>query len=336
MIARGWEAYRFRLKRRRFLLRALRKRSQLEVVADRTATIEPGAILAFVCLRNEALRLPFFLDHYRRLGVDHFLVVDNDSDDGSAALLADQSDVSLWATRDSYKAARFGMDWLGWLQLRFGHGHWCLTVDADEVLIYPDWENRRLPALTSWLAARDIGSFGAVLLDLFPKGPISGTTYAPGDDPAEALGWFDPTLRRQPNPTYWNDWVQGGIRDRRFFADRPERAPTLNKVPLVHWRRPYTYVTSTHHMLPRSLNRVYDTQVAGRPSGVLLHSKFLPNIGPKSAEELDRGQHFENGSLYQDYYAALIADPDLWDEGVVAYRDWQQLVELGLMSKGDW
>ena len=52
------------------------------------------------------------MSHYRRLGVDHFLVIDNGSDDGSFEQLADQPDVSLWRTEARYRAARFGVDWL--------------------------------------------------------------------------------------------------------------------------------------------------------------------------------------------------------------------------------
>ena len=43
--------------------------------------------------RNERLRLPAFLNHYRSLGVDEFLVIDNDSSDGSTEYLAAQADV---------------------------------------------------------------------------------------------------------------------------------------------------------------------------------------------------------------------------------------------------
>ena len=124
-----------RWKRRRLLWRAFRSRHALTPLHDRTAAIRPGDVLAFCVLRNEAERLPHFLSHYRRLGVAHFLVVDNASDDGSAALL-DAPDISVWQTGASYKAARFGLDWLNWLLLRHGHGHWCLTVDADEILVY--------------------------------------------------------------------------------------------------------------------------------------------------------------------------------------------------------
>jgi len=252
-------------------------------------------------------------------------------------MLRDQSDVSLWRTDHSYKLSRFGMDWLAALQWRYGHGHWCLTVDADELLIYPEWEARQLPELTGWLQSRGVRSFGAMMLDMYPKGPLSAQPYTAGQDPTDALGWFDAgNYRRQRNPKFQSEWIQGGVRDRVFFADRPERAPTLNKVPLVYWDRSYAYVTSTHHMLPRELNHVFDTQVDDLPSGVLLHSKFLNTIGARSAEERQRRQHFENSNLYEDYYQRLIDDVDLWDETSTRYTGWKQLVSLGLMTVGDW
>lgn len=337
MIGSAIDAYRLRIRRKRYLLRAFAKSKQLTKDIDRTGQIGPSDILCFTTLRNEALRLPFFLEHHRKLGVSHFLIVDNGSDDGSAEMLRDQPDVSLWRTEESYKLSRYGMDWLTALQWRYGHGHWCLTVDADEALIYPDWVDRPLPVLTAWLAAQGVRSFGAQLLDLYPKGLLSAQPYAAGQDPTEVLDWFDAdNYRRQRNPKFHNEWIQGGVRERVFFQDRPERAPTLNKVPLVHWHRSYVYVTSAHHMLPRKLNHVFDTQIKGLPSGVLLHNKFLNTIGAKSAEEQHRRQHFENSDLYTDYYQSLIDDVDLWYDGSTRYTGWRQLVDLNLMSQGHW
>ncbi|MEL6640698.1 MAG: glycosyltransferase family 2 protein [Pseudomonadota bacterium] len=337
MIGSAINAYRLRIRRKRYLLRAYAKSKQLTQDTDRTGQIGPSDILCFTTVRNEALRLPFFLEHHRRLGVGHFLVVDNGSDDGSLEMLRAAPDVSVWTTADSYKLSRFGMDWLTALQWRFGHGHWCLTVDADEALIYPEWTTRPLPVLTAWLTAQNVRSFGAILLDLYPKGLLSAQPYAAGQDPTEVLNWFDAdNYRRRRNPRFHSEWIQGGVRDRVFFQDRPERAPTLNKVPLVHWHRSYTYVTSTHHMLPRKLNSVFDTQVDGLPSGALLHSKFLRTIGAKSVEEQGRRQHFENSDLYTEYYQRLIEDVDLWYEGSTRYNGWQQLVDLDLMSQGNW
>jgi hypothetical protein len=73
-------------------------------------------------LRNERPRLPYFLRYYRDRGVSHFFFVDNDSDDGTREYLAVQEDCSVWTTPDSYKRARFGIDWMNRLLRRYGTG----------------------------------------------------------------------------------------------------------------------------------------------------------------------------------------------------------------------
>lgn len=329
-------AYRLRWKRRRFLFRIWRKRRQITVVSDRRSQIRPNAILGFATVRNEMVRLPYFLAYYRKLGVEHFLIVDNDSDDGTTAYLAAQPDVSLWLTKHSYRLSRFGMDWLGWLQCLYGAGHWCLTVDADELLAYPDCETMDLQTLTAQLDAQGLRSFGALMLDLYPQGPLEDVEYTPGDDPTKLLCWFDAdNYHHKIHAYYGNQWVQGGVRERVFFCDEPVRAPTLNKTPLVKWSRRFAYVSSTHQILPTSLHGAFVFAGGDRPSGVLLHTKFLPGTAAKSAEELDRKQHFQNTALYTDYHRALTRNPTLWYAGSCRYEGAAQLVSLGLMSKQD-
>ncbi|MGV8988876.1 MAG: glycosyltransferase family 2 protein [Cypionkella sp.] len=332
-----WRAYRLRLRRRAFLLRALRKRYEIKALIDRSELIAPGAILAFVTVRNEELRLPYFLQHYRKLGVEHFLFVDNASTDGTPVLLADQPDVSVWTTAAGYKSARFGLDWLTGLMRLHGCGHWCLTLDADELLVYPYCETRPLRALTERLEADGRRSFGAMMLDMYPKGPLDAQSYTPGQDPLEVTPWFDSgNYVVQVQPRMRNLWIQGGVRARAFFATAPRRAPTLNKVPLVLWRKGYAYVNSTHAILPPGLNAVFQETGGELLSGILLHTKFLPVVVEKSAEERERRQHFANSELYDSYYAELIASPDLWCPASVHYGGWRQLEALGLMSRGGW
>lgn len=175
------------------------------------------------------------------------------------------------------------------------------------------------------------------MIELYPKGPLEDATYQPGEDPTQTLHWFDAdNYRGQIHPYYSNLWVQGGVRERVFFADDPERSPTLNKTPLVRWSRRYAYVSATHQILPTRLHDVFDFGGDSKASGALLHTKFLPIVGAKSREELERGQHFQNSSLYADYHQRLTENPDLWYSGARRYEGTQQLVELGLMSKGRW
>ena len=330
-------AFRLRNRRQLLLWRAWRKRGQLQSVINRTAQIGTGDVLCFLCVRNESDRLPHFLRHHRALGVRHFLIVDNGSTDGTSDLLRGQSDVSLWQTQASYKASRFGMDWLTWLMMRHGHGHWCLTLDADELLIYPYWQARPLPALTGWLDRQGRDSFGALTVDMYPEGPVSQGVVGPDRDPITHLAWFDAgNYLVQVQPRMRNLWIQGGVRARAFFGQTPRRAPTLNKTPLVRWNWRYAYVNSTHALLPPRLNQVYATDGGELTSGVLLHTKFLPGITERSAEEKTRGQHFGNAAQYAAYYDRLTDDPVLHTIASTRYTGWRQMEALGLMSRGGW
>ncbi|WP_293572918.1 glycosyltransferase family 2 protein [Phaeobacter sp.] len=330
-------AYRLRWKRRQLLWRAFRARRQLRLIADRTSSAGPDPILAFTVLRNEIARLRFFLSFYRALGVGHFLMVDNGSDDGTLAYLADQPDVSLWSCTASYRAARFGLDWLTWLQIRYGHNRWCLTVDADELLVFGGDQSHGLRGLTDHLQRRGVSGFGALMLDLFPKGRLSDTNGDADMDPRKLLPWFDPgpfrAVRQRPRG---NLWVQGGLRERVFFADQPHRSPTLNKLPLVRWNRRFAYTNSTHAALPRRLNALYDGPGGSLPSGALLHSKFLPQVVAASRVEKQRRQHFHDPDQFADYYDHISVDPDLWHAGAVQYTGPEQLEQLGLICPIDW
>ncbi|TRD22696.1 glycosyltransferase family 2 protein [Palleronia caenipelagi] len=324
-----------RRRRRRLLGRAFLKRRQLRAVVDRTPTLGPDDILAFATVRNEADRLPWFLDHHRRLGVTHFIFVDNDSDDGTGAFLSDQPDCSVWHTSHSYKLSRFGLDWITWLMIRHGHGRWCLVLDADELFIYPHWPTRPLSALTERLDQTGTPMMGALMLDLYPQGPVGDTAYRPRQDPLEILTHFDAgNYSIQVQRPMKNLWVQGGARARAFFGDEPRRAPTLQKVPLVRWHWRYVYVNSTHALLPPRLNRIYGE--GETLSGVLLHTKFLDSIVKRSAEERLRQEHFANSDLYNSYYESLTQNPSLWCEASTPYRGWRALEGLGVMSRGDW
>lgn len=333
----AWQSYRMRLRRKRAKVRAFRKHFSLRPVVDRTDRIRPGDVLLFSTMRDEHVRLPYFLRYYRDLGISHFLIVDNDSTDGGADYLAQQEDVSLWSTKASYKRARFGIDWLNWLQSKYGHGHWTLVVDPDEFFVYPFCDTRPIRALTDWLDTSQVKSFGAMLLDMYPKGRIDAVPYRAGQNPMEIAAWFDPgNYMIEKNKKFGNLWIQGGPRARVFFPDNPKKAPALNKTPLIKWHRRYAYESSTHMVLPRGLNLTYDEWGGEKASGILLHAKFLDTFTAKAAEELTRRQHYAGSVEYKAYAEVVQHNPELWCKWSEKYINWRQLEILGLMSKGNW
>ncbi|WP_293574081.1 glycosyltransferase family 2 protein [Phaeobacter sp.] len=326
-----------RLRRKRRILRGMRKSRELTAVQDNTHSISPSDILLVATMRNEQIRLPYFLDYYRALGVNHFLFVDNGSVDGTVDYLRGMADVSIWHTLSSYRRASFGIDWMNHLKRRYAHGHWVLVVDPDELFVYPFCDSRPLRALTDWLDGSGIRSFSAMLLDVYPKGPVNAVPYQAGQDPLEIAHWFDSgnySIKR--NPVYGNLWIQGGPRARTFFANQPQKAPALNKIPLVKWDRRYSFVSSTHALLPRGLNQVYETNGGEKASGVLLHTKFLHTFTEKAEEELQRKQHYAQSAEYRAYAKSGAQPLDLWCSWSEKYINWRQLEILGLMSKGNW
>ncbi len=317
-----------RLRMRRSARQLVPHRVQDDAIAD-------AWCLLVCCLRNELVRMPAFLDHYRRLGVRHFLVVDNQSTDGLQDWLAQQPDCSSWIGDGSYKASNFGMDWCNLLLARYGSGKWCVTVDPDEFLVFPHGQERGLRGLTRYMEGAGQPSLYAPMVDAYGPEPLSRTQLASGQSPFDVCAYFDRfNLSQKFDPRRRNWWVQGGVRTRCFLPDTPALAPALNKVPLVRWERGMHYVSSMHHLNRPQLNcTVLNNPLA--VSGVLFHFKYVNLLLAKSEEELVRGEHYAGSREYQAYLEA--GDPILFDPEVsVHYRGPLQLTELGFMQAGGW
>lgn len=309
--------------------------AQLQPVHVDEAAIREAPLLLVCCARDERVRFPAFLAHYRRLGARHFLVVDNGSSDGLAEWLKGEGDCSVWHAAGSYRDAGFGMDWCNHLLEQWGVDKWCLTVDPDEFLIYPHCEYRGLLNLTRYMAARGQAALFAPLLDAYSDRSLSQTRLEADTDPFKLCPYFDRlNLTQRPDPTNRSVWVQGGVRMRRFFADCPEQAPALNKVPLVRWRRGLRYLSSTHHLSEPALN----CPQRDRPeavSGVLFHFKYVNLLQGKAAEEMQRSQHYAGSTEYRAYLDA--GDVTLYDPQIaVRYAHSRQLQQLGFMQAGTW
>lgn len=324
-----------RLLQMEYLVR--RHGADLELISDRTKTIQKNDLLAFVPARNEGIRLAYFLDFYRAQGVQHFLFIDNGSTDDSVDFLKKQKDCSIWYTEASYRNSNFAVYWLNYLLRRYGSGHWCLTLDPDEFLIIPYAETRTIEDLTRFLDEERRHSFFSIMLDMYSRGPVNEANYQRGQDPLEVCDWFDPTGYDQIiNKRYQDCWVQGGVRRRLYFQENPHQAPSLNKTTLVRWKPHYYYVSSTHSLSPIRLNRAHYRDATLAPTGCLLHFKYLSLFQEKVAEELKRGQHYAGSREYKKYQQGLDKNEALWCPASTQYQGWEQLVDLGLMNTGSW
>jgi hypothetical protein len=308
---------------------------RLEKLDSRPIPERLGEIRCFPCIRNEVQRLPYFLEYYRGLGIDRFFFIVNNSTDGSTAYLLDQTDCHVFHCAESYFEGNVEPPaWTNAHLSVFGDGHWSLTVDADELLVYPACESIDLHALCQFLDNSGANALLAPLLDMYGDGPIARTRYVPGTPFLECCPFFDPA----PGWTVLADGkypalqMFGGVRQRVFWQGRYKRLlpPCLSKVPLVRWRRGMSYLISMHWI---SEAQFADIQ------GALLHFKFLTGFVDSMVESVDRNQGIVEKGLQERavYIDAFRRNPELTmrDDNSLHYRDSSQLAELGWLKRSE-
>jgi hypothetical protein len=218
------------------------------------------------------------------------------------------------------------MAWLNPLLDQYGDRHWTVTIDADELLIYPGFEEVALPKVCRHLDARGAQGLFCLLLDMYADAPLAGIGYRAGAPLLKACPWFDPGPYRPVQAGLFpHIQLYGGVRERVFsFAGSPH-PPTVSKVPLVRWRAGMRFLLCTHALSPVQLAQM---------TGALLHFKFLDDFHTRVETEVQRGEHFNAAAEYK-VYADILSRGDglnLRNAQSVRFQDSRQLVELGLMN----
>lgn len=306
--------------------------SELYPVTVREAALAKARFVLITTLRNEALRLPYFLEYYRNLGIEHFIIVDNESDDDVQSLVRPMTDVSIWVARGSFKKTRYGIAWMNHLLSKYCPGKWILNVDADEFLVFLDQDKQDLAALSHSLEEQGVQGLATITIDMYSDRPVAENTYRPGQDPLEICPLFDAYGYAETVETPLSvKGIRGGPRH-RVFGTRLQDSPWLHKTIFIKWKRHFAFIQGSASLVwpPNLADRAYADQ-RGMPSA-LLHFKFLSEFFQKVAEEQTRQQHCPD---YVGYQAAIDADKtnSFVFEGSRRYRDWTSLEELGLLSR---
>lgn len=299
----------------------------VRVDGNRLEILDDEIILAS-CVRNEAVRLPHFVDYHRRLGVSRFFFVDNGSSDGSTAFLLSQPEVHVFHTDGSYAGSHYGVHWINALLARFAASHWTLVLDADELLVYPDCEDRPLPEFVELLEGKGADALLTFLLDMYADGPIRASHHRAEASFLETCPFFDSdSYTLGTGGLHSRVPARGGARRRLFWegcGEQRGKPPVLSKVPLVRWSPTREYLASTHLIEGVSLAPI---------TGVLLHFKLFSDFVDRSALEVGRGEHWDGAAQYEAYARRLAREPALnpMYAGSVRYQDSRQLIGLGLM-----
>ena len=193
--------------------------NDLRVVAG--ADVDPSGFTLLAVLRNEMYFLPDFLAHYRRLGVERFVFLNDRSDDGSIEYLCQQPDTVIVESGRTYgdmveipstqangiETVRILPLWRGMLHDMFALDRWTLQVDLDEFVRLP--RGMTFQDLVARLEKRKARAVWGVMLDVYPRdiAAIAEQSQAARLDTA-ATWYFDGERhlrlrrKRRPRPIY--------------------------------------------------------------------------------------------------------------------------------------
>jgi Glycosyl transferase family 2 len=284
-------------------------------------------LLAVTTVRNGAFYIHSFLEHHRRLGVSHFLVLDNGSTDGTVGVLCEQPDVTMFRTSVPYRTHENLMK--RYMVRRHSQGKWNLFVDIDELFDYPASDRIGLRDLLGYLTQHHYTAVVAQMLDLFPEEPLADSA-AEVADLLGAFPYFDLSGISKRQYEYDDDPASrlsshhGGIRRTVFGTDNG-----LTKAALTHIDDEIETFVGWHHARRAKFADI---------SCVLLHFPFTRAFYEK-AEEAARTHRYGLGASheYRAYWAVLQDDPKLSLHRPTAqrFRDVDQLVELGFITESE-
>lgn len=310
--------------------------------------IRPDSLVAYCVIYNEMYYLPAFLKHYRALGIEQFVFIDDCSTDESVSFLKSQNDTVIVRADmrygDKLNGKRAGPQWKTILAQQYLLGRWALCVDADEFLVF---HSRSLPDLI--LQAEAVGSqaLGAVMVDMYPSNAHKLETLdSPQSlqDMLQSYSCFDKgpyivwqsgalrprvvnegaserLLRQQGIKS--SDYSSLFVRLREYFGKK--RVRSIFKVPLVKWHAEFQYLDA------HTLNH----PPSAEDGLALLHFKYTSALQHKIAWAKERKSFSKasRGYFAMDAMLSTIQEtPDgLTYEGTLRYSSYGDLEAAGIV-----
>ena len=236
------------------------------VLRKRAASWEDLSTPTVVCVEKNSLPyMKKFLPYYRDLGVGHFIFIDNESRDGTAAFLEAQEDVTLYTAPYPFQHNRKA-GWLLQAVREAGTARWYLRLDADEFLAWEGMEGSSLPELIGKMEKLGMGTCRALMADMYPAYALMDGRHDDDRFLEDCVYFDDASSYRWSRET---DEIFGGMRKRTAGADL-----RMDKYVIFRPDRGY-YPVTNHNM----------TGVRGEEErvcrGILRHYKFLPSQGEK-------------------------------------------------------
>lgn len=262
--------------------------------AEKAADVLTEDVVVVAVVRNEMTILPYFVAHYRKLGVGGFVFVDNVSTDDTRDYLCAQPDVVLYTTDTEYKFGCYGVAWQQAILANHCLKKWVVLADADEFLVYPDWERRSLKEFLLGVSENGADAVLTLMVDMYSPLSLDAADFTK-NEPFQAAPCHDenPLLEwRLGSGQYSNGVSYLSALRHRLSKSSPPNAFTSQKVALINYKPWMRFSAGLHY----AANVVLADEMVQ-----FAHFKYHAGFKDKAREEVQRGQHYNNAEEYRLY-----------------------------------
>lgn len=292
--------------------RLLLKQNINKLSGQHPPAIAPDEMIVTLLVRNGETRISKFIEHHRKLGAKHQVILDNGSTDSTVCIASQHDDVTIYHTVLPFK--QYKQYLRAWLRKTFCSDGWVLNMDVDEKFRYPLDTQLALEQFLTYLNKNAFTAVRAEMLDFFPLAPASQWEE---DGYAE---WYD-ISDVEWLPTRKGCYAFGGIRKNAFGI-----TPLLTKHPLIRFSKGARPSLKDSHTLVTG--KVADITT------VLKHYKFDKKFAKHCEEAVNEGNYYNNSIEYKDYLAGMNAKSDFCfqPQKPVRFTDVDKLIEEGFLT----
>lgn len=281
------------------------------------------AVTLICIVKNDLQRIKNLYKHHQKIGVEQFVFIDNNSNDGTREWLIEQENTDVYLVEEEYSSPRRS-GWINQVLNRYGFERWYLVLDSDELFVYDSMEKFSISDLIEYCEEHNIDRLSSIMLDMYAKDGLFKTNK----NIKENYRYFDSDSYIVKNEFQGLE-VRGGPRQRVMFNHSDTKAPLLTKQPLFFFRKGDLYATS-HFLYPFE-----KTTFIG---SALLHYKFLESDFKKYQEIVEKG-NFAKGSIeYKNYMKSFENNEDLtfMYSGSKEYKDSSSLQVMNIIEPIHW
>lgn len=293
----------------------------IRILKKAVGNLENDAPILICVVLNEKERIDVFLNHYRKIGIKRFAIIDNGSTDGTVDYLKAQSDVELFQIKVKFES-KIKVGWINRIISYYGTNYWYLVVDADELIVWQGVEKINIQKILIYLEKRNITRARALMIDMYSK-EIKWNT----DETFEEIY---PDCRYFDHDTYYHKkskelyLICGGPRKRKLGIEA-----WLTKYPLFKLKE-NDFFCNPHVLYPYE-NKRTPCYLA------LLHYKFLTNTDKRKMQKYARaGNYARNSAEYKKYLQKQREDINNFNfyfEKSLLYQSSESLERIGQIEK---